>query len=62
MDYADGFTSRSCTGRTTNYEGRLAVEYYGTIMLIVIPVPATVWIFDPGLIGLIGSVRKRVGV
>ena len=55
MDYADSCTSRNCTDRTTNYEDRLGVEYYGTIMLSVIPVPAAVWLFDSGLIGLIGS-------
>ena len=59
MDYADSCTSRNCTDRTTSYEDRLGVEYYGTIMLSVIPVPAAVWLFGSGLIGLIGSVKKE---
>ena len=42
MDYADSCASRNCTDRTTNYEDRLGVEYYGAIMLSVIPVPADV--------------------
>ena len=55
MDYADSCTSRNCTDRTTNYEDRLGVEYYGTIMLNMISVPVAIWLFGSGLIGLIGS-------
>jgi len=56
-DFTGQFTF---TGRSANGEEQVVIDLLGTAVTVV-PVPAAVWLFGFGLIGLIGVARRNKG-
>ena len=53
---ADGFEN---TPANWTFSSQLSGSYSMTVSTVVIPVPAAVWLFGSGLIGLVGVARRK---